>query len=147
MWKCLSKTDMIPFTPSMLTFNRFAEGVSQLPEMNQWARAVANVEDKYMPSGPPMSPLTGSFFTTWVLYDFRIGGSDDTMAECQISANDVFQLNLDQLDALKKQASSRMGIYEHVCMVGPHLRLRELITRKEYNCLSTSGYPGRQGEL
>ena len=125
----------------------FAGGVSHLQEMNQWARAVANAEDEYMPSGPPMSPVTGSFFTTWVLYDFRIGGSGDTMAECQIAANDVFQLNLDQLDVLKKQAASRMGIYEHVGMVGPHVRLRELITGKEYNCLSTSGYPGKQGEL
>ena len=50
----------------------FAEGVSQLPEMKVWARAVEKVEDEYMPSGPPMSPLTGSYFWMWALYDLRI---------------------------------------------------------------------------
>ena len=35
----------------------FAEGVSQLPEMKQWARAIEKAEEEYMPSGPPMSPL------------------------------------------------------------------------------------------
>ena len=32
-----------------------------------------------LPSGPPMSPLTGSFFWMWALYDLRIGKSTDTM--------------------------------------------------------------------
>ncbi len=125
----------------------FSEGVSQLPEMKQWARAVEKAQDEYMPSGPPMSPLTGSYFATWVLYDFRIGGTGDTMAECQIDANDLFLMNLDQLHALKKQATSRMGIYEHVGMVGPHVRLRELISDDEFICHSSSGYQGHEGEL
>src|SRR6478609_9869428 len=40
----------------------FAEGTSRLPEMTKYARIVAEAEDEYMPSGPPMSPLPGSFF-------------------------------------------------------------------------------------
>jgi hypothetical protein len=43
----------------------FAEGVSRLPEMKKYAKIVGAAEDEYMPSGPPMSPLTASFFTTW----------------------------------------------------------------------------------
>ena len=124
----------------------FAEGVSQLPEMKKYAKIVGAAEDEYMPSGPPMSPLTASFFTTWAFYDLRFDGTD-TLASCQIEANDVVCMNPDQLDALKKMAASRMGIYEHVGMDGPHVRLRELVTNAEFTCHIASGYRGRTGEL
>lgn len=124
----------------------FSEGVSQLPEMKKFAKIVAKAEDEYMPSGPPMSPLTTSFFTTWALYDLRFDGTD-TLASCLIDANDVVCMNPNQFDALKKLADSRMGIYENVGMDGPAVRLRELVTEAEFTCHNASGYRGRPGEL
>jgi hypothetical protein len=124
----------------------FSEGVSQLPEMKKFAKIVAQAEDEYLPSGPPMSPLTTSYFTSWAFYDLRFDGTD-TLASCLIEANDVVCMNPDQLDALKKLAASRTGIYEHVGMDGPHVRLRELITDAEFTCHNASGYRGRPGEL
>ena len=124
----------------------FAEGVSQLPEPKAYAQVVGAAEEEYMPSGPPMSPLTASFFTTWAFYDLRFDGAD-TIASCQVEANDVIRMNPDQLDALKKLAASRMGVYEHVGMDGSHVRLRELVTDDEFTCHSASGYRGRTGEL
>ena len=123
----------------------FAEGTSRLPEMKKYARIVAKAEDDYLPSAPPMSPLTTSFFTTWALFDLRF--DDDTLASCLIEANDVVSMNPDQLDALKKMAASRMGIYQHVGMDDQHVRLRELVTNAEFVCHSTSGYHGKPGEL
>jgi hypothetical protein len=125
----------------------FAEGVADWPEMKVWARAVEQAEDEYMPSGPPMSPLTGSYFWMWALYDLRIGKSTDTLAYCQIGANDIIQMNAHQLDALKKMEGSRMGIYEHVGMDGPHIQLRELITDNNLTCHCPTGYTGKKGEL
>ncbi len=124
----------------------FAEGASRLPELKAYAKLVGVAEEEYMPSGAPMSPLTASFFTTWALYDLRFDGTD-TIASCQIEANDVIGMNPDQLDALRKLAESRMGIYEHVGMDGAHVRLRELVTDDEFTCHSASGYRGRIGEL
>ena len=124
----------------------FSEEVSQLPEMKKFTKIVAKAEDEYMPSGPPMSPLTLSFFTTWAFYDLRFDGTD-TLASCLIEANDVVCMYPDQLDALKKLNDSRMGIYEHVGFDGPHLRLRELITNDQFACHNASGYRGEQGEL
>src|SRR5260370_28954137 len=92
--------------------------------MKAYAKVVGAAEEEYMPAGPPISPLTGSFFTTWAFYDLRFDGTD-TIASCQIEANDVICMNPDQLDALKKLAESRMGIYEHVGTDGPHVRLRD----------------------
>ncbi len=123
----------------------FSEGVSQLPEMKKFAKIVSKAEDEYLPSGPPMSPLTVSFFSTWAFYDLRFDGND-TLASCLIEANDVVRMNPDQLDALKKLDDSRMGIYEHVGFDGTHVRLRELITNDEFVCYNASGYRGRQGE-
>jgi hypothetical protein len=124
----------------------FAEGVSRLPEMKKYAKIVGPAEEEYMPSGPPMSPLTATFFTTWAFYALRFDGTD-TLASCQIEANDVICMNPDQLDALKKMAASRMGIYQHVGMDGQHVRLRELVTNVEFTCHPASNYRGKSGEL
>lgn len=125
----------------------FAERVSQFPEVGEWTNAVAEAEDEYLPSGPPMSPLTGSFFWTWALYDLRIGKSSDTMASCQMGLNDLFRFNPHQMKAMQNLSRSRMGIYEHVGMAGRHVRLKELLTDEEFVCLCTAGYSGRRGEL
>lgn len=127
--------------------SHFAEGVSQFPEMRAWADVVTKAEDEYMPSGPPMSPLTGSYFWMWAIYDLRIGKSTDTLAYCQIAMNDVLQMNSHQLDAAKKLEASRMGFYEHVGTEGPHLLLRELITDDQFLVLCPTGYRGSKGEL
>jgi hypothetical protein len=38
------------------------EQVAELPALSKLINAYADAEDIYMPSGPPMSPLTKSFF-------------------------------------------------------------------------------------
>lgn len=124
----------------------FAETVSRMLEMKTYAKVVAKAEDEYMPSGPPMSPLTGSFFTSWAFFDLKFDGAD-TLANCLIEANDFAGLKPDQLDALKNLADSRMGVYEHIGIEGPHVRLRELVTETEYTCHVPAGYRGRSGEL
>jgi hypothetical protein len=126
--------------------SHFSEGVSQLPEMRKFAKFVINAEDEYLPSGPPMSPLTGSYFTCWAFFDLQFDGSD-TLANCLIEANDVVCMMPDQLDALRNMSDSHMGIYEHVGKDGEHVRLRELITDEEYACHCASGYRGKKGEL
>jgi hypothetical protein len=56
-------------------------------------------------------------------------------------------MNPHQLEALRNMSQSRMGIYEHRGMEGKHVRLRELVTDREFVCHSTSGYRGKTGEL
>lgn len=125
----------------------FAETVSQLPELEAFVKLACDAEDEYMPAGPPMSPLTLSYFTCWQLYDLRFGKDGDTLAQCEIDAADVLSMHPNQLELLRIVSESRMGIYEHLGSVGGLVRLRELITGDEFPCLSTSGYPGKAGEL
>lgn len=127
--------------------SHFAEGVSQLPVMKAYHKLAGDAEEEYIPMGPPISPLTVSYFTCWAFYDLRFGKDGDTIGKCQVDANDIFLMNPDQLDALKKLSESRMGIYEHVGSTKGFVKLRELITGDEFPCLCTSGYQGRRGEL
>jgi hypothetical protein len=125
----------------------FAEDVSQLPEMRRFKEDYLKAEERYLPSGPPMSPLTASYFSCWAFFDHLIGKTTDTLASCLIDANDIFWMNPDQLGALKKMNESRMGIYEHQGWQGNFVRLRELITDREFVCHVASGYRGTAGEL
>jgi hypothetical protein len=85
----------------------FSENVSRLPEMRTYAKEIGEAEDEYLPSGPPMSPLTTSFFSCWAFFDHRIGKTTDTLAACLIEANDTICMNPDQLDALHTPCVSR----------------------------------------
>ena len=125
----------------------FSENVSRFPEMRTYAKEVGDAEEEYMPSGPPMSPLTTSYFTCWAFFDHRIGTTTDTLAGCLIEANDTICMNPHQLGALRLMSQSRMGIYEHLGTEGGHVWLRELITDRDFLCHSTSGYRGKTGEL
>jgi hypothetical protein len=84
----------------------FAEGASQLPEMKKFAQIVGKAEDDYLPSGPPMSPLTTSFFTTWAFFDLQFDDAD-TLSSCLIESNDVLSMNPDQLDLAGRTPSDR----------------------------------------
>ncbi len=55
-----------------------AESISGLREAKSWVRIVGDTEDEYVPSGPPMSPLTPSDFWMWELFDVRFGRSRET---------------------------------------------------------------------
>jgi len=125
----------------------FSENVSQFPQMRVYAQEVGSAEEEYMPSGPPMSPLTTSFFSCWAFFDHRIGNTTDTLAGCLIEANDTICMNPHQLDALRMMSQSRMGIYEHQGFEQDYVRLWELVTEREFVCHSTSGYRGKSGEL
>jgi hypothetical protein len=126
---------------------QFAETVSGFPEMRKWADVVTKAEREYLPAGPPMSPLTRSYFWTWALYDLQLGGSTDTMAYCLIASNDMLRLSAEQLQTLKALESSRMGIYEQTGHEGRSVLLRELITGSDLYCHCPAGYSGRKGDL
>jgi hypothetical protein len=129
------------------TSSEFAERVLNFPEMRPFVRVAGDAEDEYMPSFPPMSPVTTSYFTCWQLYDLRCGKDEETIGGCQRECNDFVRLTRDQMGLLKSLCESRMGIYEHVGFNGNLVRLQELITGDEFSCLCPSGYRGTPREL
>jgi hypothetical protein len=125
----------------------FSECVSMLPELKPFYDVVAAAEDEYMPSGPPMSPLTMSYFTAWAFFDFRFGSGLETIGTCLLDVSGRLGLNPGLIEAIRQFQESRMGIYEHGGTRGGRVRLRELITGRDFDVLCSSGYVGKPGEL
>ena len=125
----------------------FAERVSVLDEFEPYYEIVVKAEDEYMPSGPPMSPLTRSYFTTWAFFDLRFGPYKETMAKCLLNAGTMLGFDAKVMDAIRTCSESRMGIYELEKHKGSRCLLRELVTEEQVECYVPSGYQGRVGEL
>ena len=71
----------------------FAERVSVLDEFEPYYEIVVKLEDEYMPSGPPMSPLTRSYFTTWAFFDVRFGPDRETIGTCLLAVADLLEMD------------------------------------------------------
>jgi hypothetical protein len=125
----------------------FAERVSVFPEFKPYYRLAAKAEDEYLPSGPPMSPLTRSYFTNWAFFDLRFGPDQETIGTCLLDVGELLGLGSDVTEAIRLMSRTRMGIYEHVGSKEGRCLLRELITGDECEGYVPAGYPGRAGEL
>jgi hypothetical protein len=125
----------------------FAESVSQFPEFAPYCRIVAPAEEEYLPSGPPMSPLTASYFTTWAFFDVRFGPDGETIGTCLLDVADLVELDPFMVETIRRMQNSRMGIYEWSGTANARVRLKELLTDQPFTCHVASGYRGQAGEL
>jgi hypothetical protein len=121
-------------TQNMVSY--LAEELSALPELHEYAKTVGQAEDEYMPGGPPLSPLSKSYFTTW-----------ETIGTCLLDIGPELGLSADYMAAIRLLQHSRMGVYEHHGVAGERVRLQELISGQSHTCLVPAGYLGRAGEL
>ena len=88
-----------------------AEQISMMSEAKGYARVVGRAEDEYLPSGPPMSPLTPSYFTTWAFFDVQFGASRETMGTTILRVAELTGLPEWILDVVGLMHQSRMGFY------------------------------------
>jgi len=125
----------------------FAEQVSIFPEIKEYSRIVGKAEDVYIPDGPPISPLTRSYFTHWAFFDVTFGKDKETIGTCFLDSGKILGVDPYFLSLVSLAQKSRMGIYE--CIGDKHglIELEELLTEKSYFCICPSGYSGRKGEL
>ena len=124
-----------------------AEQLMMLPEMDRFARLVENAQDEYVPSGPPMSPLTLSFFTCWAFFDACIGLGRETLGTTTMAVGKMFGMHEDLLRVIGLMQDSRMAVYVHGGFDDDKIILRELVTNRICKAICPSGYQGRSGEL
>ena len=91
-----------------------------------------------------MSPLTGSYFTTWAFFDLRFGPDGETIGTCLLDVAGPLGLGEEVIQAIRLMSETRMGIYEHAGIKGGRCLLRELITDEEFECYVPAGYPARR---
>jgi hypothetical protein len=123
------------------------EQIAELPALSKLTNAYADAEDIYMPSGPPMSPLTQSYFLCWGFFDLCVGIKKESFGTVIIDI--CRSLNVDQglMKIFECMQNSRMGFYIHEGVSERFVHLRELITQNRIKAIVPSGYMGRQGEI
>lgn len=125
----------------------FAEHLSTFPEMKAYCKLAGRAEDLYIPQGPPISPLTGSYFTLWAFFDLTFGGFRETIGTCFLDLAGLLGVDDHLIGAAGFFQSSRMGIYEHYGKKAGLIELREMLTGKSFSCICPAGYSGRKREL
>jgi hypothetical protein len=123
------------------------EQLSEMKETRQFVKTVAEAEDEYQPGGPPLSPLTISYFTMWSLFDVLFGQSHETIGTCILRIGQLIEMPSWLLDVIGLMQRSAMGIHVHCGTEGNLVRLRALGSQKTRLCLVPSSYVGQSGEL
>jgi len=124
-----------------------SEQLSALDEMARFVKLISRAEDEYMPHGPPMSPLTGSFFTGWALFDACVGLAEETIGTTILALGAAFGMPVVFVRLVELMQQSRMGIYIHEGAEEDAVVLRELVTGAVCRSIVPAGYRGRRGEL
>ncbi|MEE9335163.1 MAG: hypothetical protein V3U65_13830 [Granulosicoccaceae bacterium] len=124
-----------------------AEILLPLPPQHRFYDQFEVAKDLYTPEGPPISPLTNSFYTNWAQYDVAFGLGRETLTTISIAVARKTGMNAVFLELAGKLANSRCSVYEHRGTDGNTLLLRELWTNREVRALNATGYNGKLGEI
>ena len=124
-----------------------AESISGMREAKGFVRIAGGAEDEYLPSGPPMSPLTVSYFAMWALFDVRFGSSGETMGSCILRIAPELDCPSWLIEAVERMQRSRMGFYVHCGSEDEGVLLREVGMREIVSCAVPAGYTGCEGQI
>ncbi len=124
-----------------------SEQLTALDDMAPFASLVSEAEELYLPSGPPMSPLTTSYFTCWAFFDACVGPGNETIGTTVLAVGTAFGMPGALLHLVQLMQQSRMGVYVHEGTEGGLVVLRELLTGAVCRAIVPAGYGGREGEL
>jgi hypothetical protein len=125
----------------------FAEQLAELREVAKLTGAIADAQDEYMPSYPPMSPITNSYFTCWGFYDLTSGPKRETFGTVTIDLCRALGVNASLLTVFELLQKSRMGFYVHEEVSGKCVCLREFVTGREVKARPASGCLGETGQI
>jgi len=124
------------------------EQLTALPDTAELADRIEAAENEYMPSGPPMSPLTVSYFTSWAFFDCAVGARRETLGTCVLAVGKSLGMAPDFLALVESMQESCMRIYTHEGLnADGTTTLRDLVTGIRSTCLVPSGWRGGVGEL
>jgi hypothetical protein len=124
-----------------------SEQLTALREMAPFVDIVSKAEDLYLPSGPPMSPLTTSYFTCWAFFDACAGPANETIGTTILELGAAFGMQPKLSRLIQSMQDSRMGLYIHRGTEGSLVVLEDIVTKCICRTVSPAGYRGKKGEL
>lgn len=135
------------YTYVVNTVTDSATALGQLPEFEKLVDRLAAAEEAYMPSGPPMSPITRSYFVNWSLFDVTIGLHDESFGSCVATVSKALGAHPSYVAFVQALCRTRAGLYVHEGRHGELIELAELVTNQRHKARITSGYQGKPGDL
>ncbi|MCB0594429.1 MAG: hypothetical protein H6557_14150 [Lewinellaceae bacterium] len=125
----------------------FGDELSEFRIANPYFDVMDELEEEYMPDGPPFSPLTRSYFSYWQSFDYPFGKARETLGSIFYDLAKNSKLDKRVVDATAALNASRMGLYEVLETKGGVISLRELLTNAPFRSTCLAGYPGKPGDL
>lgn len=123
------------------------EILQELPQLRRFIDRIEEAEDEYMPSGPPMSPLTRSFFWHGMLWDTTVGVQRETLGSILLAIARTLEMDSGFVSVLEKLSASRLGLHVLEPRAEDRIVLRELVTDERKPSISPAGYDGSPGQL
>lgn len=125
----------------------FSEEVSVQDDFEEYYDCLVEVEDNYMPSFPPGSPLTGSYFTYWAFCDLQFGKNKETINTILSDIGKKYKFDEIAMKGLANLNESSMRFYKHIGFEEDLVLLKDLLTDQVYSCLCASNYRGEKDEI
>ncbi len=125
----------------------FFDLVSNLRQAHKLCDKFEKASDIYMPSWPPMSPISTSFFNCWFAYDMTVGIKKETITSVFIDVSRLLGASQEFIDLLEIMLASRNGLYVNEGCDNRFVYLREIYTKQLHKTVSSSGYKGKPGEI
>lgn len=118
------------------------------PALAKLMDKIEAADEEYMPSGPPMSPITRSLFISWSLLDLPQGIGRETVGSIAEASQRAIAGDVAALEVMAVLNRSRLGLFvQETKSAGNRLRLRELVTGNVGEFACDSGYRGEPGDV
>lgn len=136
-----------PYFSALNQISVLAELLLGLPELRRFSALFNDAHEEYMPSWPPMSPISHSHFTCWSFFDAAIGPERETIGTIVLDLADNLPVSAELVWLVENLRRSRMGLFVREGQVDDLLWLRELGTGIRRRCVVANGYAGAEGEF
>ena len=120
----------------------------ELPALDKIGESYSDSMEGYIPSFPPMSPITISYYTSWASFDLTSSGAKkETLCTIATDFCRFMKVDEDLLHLYELMQASRMGIYQVEAVDGDFVHLKEFVTEYRIKTIVPSGYLGQPGEM
>lgn len=124
-----------------------AEIMTTLPALHRFVDLLERAEEEYMPSWPPMSPISRSHFTAWAFFDAAVGIDRETIGTLVLDLAPTLSLKPELVSLVEELQRSRLGLHVHEGTRDDQVMLRELHTGIRRSTVPSNLHFGRAGEL
>lgn len=125
----------------------FSEEISVFNEFTEYYDMLEELDFEFMPSYPPMSPITNSYFSYFCLCDLRFGKERETISTIFKDIGIAFEYENLLIKSVDNLIQSSMRFYKNVKVEDGLVELEDILTKDRKICVSTSKYLGKPNEI